>query len=71
MKKRKGGLDSIIVTLMFILIVMISIPLFKTFANSNADVSKSSEKNSSSVIEESSNFLNNNMQGSFDPPFTN
>lgn len=69
MKKRKGGLDTIIVTLVFIFIVIVSIPVFKVFSNSSAKTSKNSQTNSSNVMKESSSFLNNNLQGSFSPPF--
>ena len=36
-KQRKGDLSTIIITLVFVFICLIAIPLFKTFANSNAD----------------------------------
>lgn len=69
MKKRKGGLDSIIITLIFIFIVIISIPIFKVFSNSNAKTSQNAQTNSSNVLKESSDFLNNNLEGSFSLPF--
>lgn len=70
-KRRRGGIDSVIITLILILVVMISIPLFKVFANSNAKTSNMAEKNSKNVINQSHTFMNNNIQGSFDTPFSN
>lgn len=52
-RKRKGDLSSIIIALVFVFICLIAIPLFKTFANSNADSANKSNTTYTTFADES------------------
>lgn len=52
-KQRKGDLSTIIITLVFVFICLIAIPLFKTFANSNADSANKSNTTYTTFADES------------------
>lgn len=69
LKKRNGSIDSIMITIILIFIVLLSIPLFKVFTNNNYNNSKKSIKNTENIINESSNFLNNNIDGTTQNPY--
>lgn len=69
LNKRKGNISTIIISIILIVLVLVSVPLFKTLTNSNAKTSKETIKTQQNIQEESHNFLNNNLNGSSDTPF--
>lgn len=70
-KQKKGGMATIIITIVLILTVLVSIPMWKGYSNSNVNQSNKSLRIMNDYSTTIDDFVTNNNGGSLENPFKN
>ena len=67
--KKRGGIATIIITIVFVVITLVSIPMFKSLSNSNSDAASKSDSMFTNFVNDTQTFVESNMGGSTNSPF--
>ena len=66
---RKGGIETIIVTIVLIVLCLVAIPMFKSLSNSNSNAATKSDSMYTNFVDTTQEFVEDNTDGSTVSPF--
>lgn len=68
-KKRRGGISTVVIEIILVIVVLAAIPIFKGISNSNAQAANKGVTTFNNYSTSVSDFVNANSGGSTENPF--